>query len=590
MKWTFNTFLPQNCLILLVFLCPFAVDGILHLAYHTNVQRAVARQREKANTMRDLASEEDLPPLSNAERRAQQTQEERIASTIHLAGEALANVPQERPDAFATPEREPGTPFLTEFEFLTEAVAQFRQALAANPQLTEFLRQLPQGFADGEILQILFCNLFPEQKGKRRMYADEKGRLKLNAKQRAVLRDAAVGLDYKGIAEKHGYNHRQATNIISGIRRKLDAGTLQEAVATAISMGYLDLDVMDFVNAAGRCAPQDYSTLDSMVSYLDSVKYVDNPTPWEELAAFGLFLMLASGMAANCLYVGRRTPKASGVLYRLKREDNGTFQATRIVGAGLLRAPCGVAVAPLHALNAGFQPGNLFVIHHSPFGTGMNKGEIVEIAPNGSVIRTFCGGRTQRTSLSGGRGLTFEPSGSLLVTNGASLLRFTKNGKRVRRLTDACSLDVCTNAAGDLYVARYSSRGGSLDQHTPRGKLLQRLKQLHAGEHFASVRLATNGDIVALYRNGSGSEVAVHRPDGHRRRSWEVPGAADGIIALEAQTQRVYVPCSESRCIRVYTLDGTEQVAIQFNGEVVPQALAFDNEGNLWFVGFASDA
>ena len=159
--------------------------------------RVLVHQHKKVNDMGDLEPENDPPPLSNAERRAQQTQEERIASTIHLAGEALADLPQERQDAFAEPEREPGMPFLTEFGFLTEAVAQIRQTVAANPQLAEFLHQLPQGFADGEILQILFCNLFPEQRGKRRMYADEKGKLKLNAKQRAVLRDAAIGLDYK---------------------------------------------------------------------------------------------------------------------------------------------------------------------------------------------------------------------------------------------------------------------------------------------------------------------------------------------------------------------------------------------------------
>ena len=394
----------------------------------------------------------------------------------------------------------------------------------------------------------------------------------------------------KSIAAKHEYNQRQATNIISGIRRKLGAGTLQEAVAAAISMGYLDLDVMDFVNTTGQCAPRDFSTLDSTMSYLDGARYIGNPTSWQELAAFGLFLMLASGEAAQSLYVAQCTPEAKGVLYRLKRSDNETFRLNRIIEPGLLHAPCGLTIAPLHALNAGFQPGNLFVLHHSPVCDGMNKGEIVEIAPHGRVVGKFCGGRTHTTSLSGGRGLTFEPSGSLLVTNGGSLLRFTKNGKRVKRLVNVCCGDVCTDSVGTICLARYSSRGGSLEKYTPRGKLIERFKPLPPGEYHTSARLAANGEIVTLLRTDSGSEIVIYRPDGHRRRSWEVPDAAHGIIALEEQTQRIYVPCSESRSIRVYTLDGLEQAAIELNGEVAPQSLAFDNDGNLWLVGFASDA
>lgn len=84
-----------------------------------------------------------------------------LASSLYLAGESLAPNALEEPTNYAKPDNNRSAPIVDEFDWLKTLVMQFRQALIEDPKRAELLHLLPQGLGDGEILRVLFGNLFP---------------------------------------------------------------------------------------------------------------------------------------------------------------------------------------------------------------------------------------------------------------------------------------------------------------------------------------------------------------------------------------------------------------------------------------------
>ena len=151
-------------------------------------------------------------------------------------------------------------------------------------------------------------------------------------------------------------------NILKSIETRLNTQSPQESVAVAISMGYLPLNVMEFVHETARCSPRDYSPLDCLIS-LHSLEDLPDAAQWQGLASFGMLLMLATNTASVPLVYAANPFPDSGVLYRLEPEAKGAYRARQIVGPGRLRYPSGLVIAPPAARHQGFNPGSVYVVH-----------------------------------------------------------------------------------------------------------------------------------------------------------------------------------------------------------------------------------
>ncbi len=442
------------------------------------------------------------------------------------------------------------------------------------------------GFGDGEILRVLFCNLFPKQKDRRKVYKKKNGKPVLSDSQRDLLQLAATGMPQMKIARELGCTHRNIIHQLQNIRRKLNANTLQEAVAVAISMGYLPLSVMEFIAGASGCAPKDFSTLDCLVSYTAGINDLTNVTSWQELAAFGLLLMLTAGTAIGPIWYAHSI-QANGALYRLQRRIDRTYHARHIAESGLLHVPRGIAVAPPAAKRKGFQPGHVFVLHSRTTLSGMNAQEIIEFTPEGSVVRAFCGGRTVNTSLNSGGGLGFAHSGALLVTTNTSLLRFSEGGNSVENITNWCCSDIDADAEGNLYLAHYSGRGCSIGIYSRHGKLRRTVAPLPPFTNFLGLRVTTEGAMLGLQWRGADEEtiMLVYDEYGTEQRCWRIPHAAHGAFALDKQKEWVYVACRDPSELLVYTLEGTLRQRIPLDSGFVPYAVTLAHDGSLWLIG-----
>ena len=521
--------------------------------------------------------------------------EAKIASALYLAGEAL--IADDVPTVpYAAPENDNYSPIVADFDWLKALVAQFRQALAEDPRRAELLRFLPQGLGDGDILRVLFGNLFPEHRNRRKQLHDATGKKKLTETQIEILRLTARGKTPTQIARERKCANANVTNILTSIEQRLNTSSPQESVVVALSMGYLPFDIMNWVNELAQCGARDYSFLDSLVSYA-SLESSADPLPWQELASFGLLLMLAS--ATTQLphdFAALETP-LNGVLYRLTPRLDGKYDTQQVVGTGLLRNPNGLAIAPHDASKEGFTRGNLFIAHDRDRVSGMNWREIVEFTPEGTFVRSFCGSNAIGTNLAGPVRVAFSASGALLATSNDGLLRFGANGMRVRRLNGWCGVDVCVDAKELLYHARYSTRGGSIGVYTETGRLKREFAPLPPRASFGGVRVGgkdevTTRDCFAALRvdDGVAMMLICDAETGDTVRCWRVPGATNGPFAFDVQADRLYVPCREPASIAVYTRAGTLQTRIAISDGVVPRSIALAPEGVLWLLGTQENA
>jgi hypothetical protein len=179
-------------------------------------------------------------------------------------------------------------------------------------------------------------------------------------------------------------------------------------------MGYLPIDVMDFVRKTANCAPRNNSALDYMICCMSGVEEREDLTVWQNVAAFGL-LLLACGASMEPQHFAAEVRLPQGRVWRAYPLSNGTYRVQPLVGPGRLRGPIGIAVAPPAAERQGVTPGHLFINSYLPALSGKNYQEIVEFTPEGAEVRAFTGGRTFRTGLGTSHGMTFAPDGALLA-------------------------------------------------------------------------------------------------------------------------------------------------------------------------------
>ena len=285
--------------------------------------------------------------------------EEALVSALYFAGEAL--IP-DRPETVCLTAESDEKPLLEDFDWLVRLIAAFREALAENPRRAELLRVLPQGLADGKNLRVLYANLFPEQRDPRKPFLDAKGKPVLTAKQVEILCETAQGKSPGKIAVERRCTETNITNILNSIKKRLNADTAQEAVAVAISMNYLPIDVLEWIRTAGNCHPKDYSALDTLISNSSDIETLPEPAYWRDLASFGLLLLLSSRTGTVAQSLEAQKKPANGILVCIKAQPNGTYLTRQLIEPGLLRTPTGIAVAPLGAERKGFTRGNLFVI------------------------------------------------------------------------------------------------------------------------------------------------------------------------------------------------------------------------------------
>ena len=214
----------------------------------------------------------------------------------------------------------------------------------------------------------------------------------------------------------------------------------------------------------------------------------------------------------------------------------------------------------------------------------------MEFGIDGAEQRVFYGGRTSLSSLRDSRGMAFDASGRLLMTSGNALQRFSEGGGRVQPLIEQCCTGIALAAKERLYLAHYSSRGGSIGLYTREGKLRQTFAQLPMDTLFPCLQSLPGGEIAALRVNLNRDKpeepmMQIYNAEGEFLRCWRVEGASSGAFAFHAPQERFYIPCDTSRDIAVYAADGKLQQRIPLPADVTPYAVTFDSDGTLWLIG-----
>ncbi len=517
--------------------------------------------------------------------------EAQMTSALYLAGEALVAEGEAEAGTYAVPENDFSAPALAEFDWLRKIVTDIRQTLDEDPRRAEMLHRLPSLLGNGEVLQVLFGNLFPEQRHRRKEAVTEDGKKRLTETQIEILVLFAQGKTPAQIAMQRGCAPANINNILKSIQTRLNTQSPQEAVAVAIAMGHLPLDVMKFVNETARCFARDYSPLDCQIS-AHSLENLSDIAQWQELASFGMMLMLATNAASVPLGYAANPSPSSGVLYCLEPEAGKVYRARQIVGPGRLRYPAGLAIAPPAARRQDFTPGRVYVVHKRAIREGLNQQEVIEFMPDGAEQRVFYGGRSTLAALSDGKGMAFDASGRLLMTSGNALQRFTNGGGHVQPLILQCCTCIALAAKERLYLAHYSTRGGSIGLYTREGKLRRTFAQLPMDTYFPGLQSLPGGELAALRCSNSREKpeepmMQIYDAEGEFLRCWRAEDAYHGPFAFHAQEERFYIPCNTSRDIAVYAADGKLQQRIPLPADVTPHAVTFSNDGTLWLVGTA---
>jgi DNA-binding CsgD family transcriptional regulator len=484
--------------------------------------------------------------------------------------------------AWAEPTCDDSVPTMYDFSWLVELVKHIRYVIAEDPSRAELLRSVPLAVERSDILQVLFAGLFPHQhEAQQQAYISQK---RLTSIQLEVLAAVATGATSGQIAEQRGCTISNVNNILKSIERRLGTGSPQESVALAISMGLLPLNVMDFVRRAGNCEPSDFDALGWNVS-ANGLANVEDAGSWQEIAACGLFLMLAVNTVSAPLRPEGEARPASGIICRIEPETRCAEMVTRVVDTGRLCLPCAIAIAPLAGERHGFTPGSLFVVSYLRSQAGLNLQEIVEYSRDGKELRRFCGGRTVSARLSGCNDLAFASDGALLATGGGALLRFTRGGDCVEPHVLECCTSVCPRGKGGFSLAHSSSRGGSIGDYTGRGTLRRTFAQTLPGVQLSCLRSLRDGSVAVMRSIGEAGTVEIYDAGTAPKQCWSVPAASYGGFAFNDSGDRLYIACPADCSIAVYSLAGRLLERIQLGERIAPAAICCGPDGAIWCVG-----
>ncbi len=230
--------------------------------------------------------------------------------------------------------------------------------------------------------------------------------------------------------------------------------------------------------------------------------------------------------------------------------------------------------------------GNLFVLNNSTPQSGLGCTEIVEFTPEGRFVRAFMGGRDMETRLTLGHALTFAADGSLLAATAGPSLRFCKGGAIVQPFA-GCASGVCVDTAGNVYVAQTSSLGCVISKHKPDGSQILTFGTTPAGINYGGMAVDSCGYVYIIRRDLDCCELNIYDTEGVLQNTLNIQGLHPGVPAIDAQ-DRLYLPCSHTSDIKVYTSDGRPIQTIALPAGMQPFGVATTGAGGLWISGTLS--
>ncbi len=512
--------------------------------------------------------------------------DEDLVTTVLRAAEQLA-APPHRHDtgfapSFATPEDYNESVLPPDFDRLLSVVGHIHSLFAHDPRLARQASYAREAFGDGETLRILFQSLFPKQRSVPNLDSD--GTPILTGREVDILREAACGITNEEIATRLNIALRTVTTHFSRIYKKLNVQRPMQAVARAISMGYLNLDVLDIIAGASHTSARNYRLFDTLVSNMSPLDQGIHDTTFRPLAEFGLLLMILAGRAAA-------QEKADETQVKLRHAAicglDSRGKVIQVFGAEHLRGICGMAVAPRQAARQGFTPGHLFVVGDTGHPqNGLNTVSIREFTPEGRFIREFCGGREIGTRLVSGCA-TFHADGRLLVASGSStdaILAFRRGGATVRRFANTIPSSFCVRPSGEIYMVHGSSAGNTIRVLDAAGKIQHKFGLTPAGVNYSGIVVNSQGHTWIIRTENEAVTLAEFAPDGTQLRTLSLPGLLFAHLAVDRH-DRLYVPCRRSGDVKVLSPDGKLVHQFDLRGKIAPYAVAISDEGRIWVTG-----
>jgi DNA-binding CsgD family transcriptional regulator len=521
----------------------------------------------------------------------QSVMEERLMSTLLLAGERLADTQRSKPNLrldtrHAVPVGEDALPLMDDPNSLHDFVRMTQMWAESEPRRKEFLHQLRVAFTDGDMLRVLFRNLFPDAKPV--VHIGRDGKWQLKPRQVEVLRELAAGLSQKEIAERLFIVEKTVENHIQAIYNQLELTGAERrpirAVTRAMAMGYLDLDAFDYIAGASQANLRDFGIFNTLVGYMKNMGSLSQAEreSLQCIAECGLLLLIMSGaMHGRLLDSIAKQQDCSGRIAEIG--SNG--QVVRLFGTERLRFVRDIAIAPLLAARQGFTPGNLFVANSLFLRQGMNENEIVEFTPDGDFVRAFCGGPDIRTKLGSNLSLCFAPDGRLLAGSSSApdaVVAFKEGGGKVQRFALCCPNHI-TASENRVYVTHYSGWGCNIRVFDTKGREIQTIGGTSSGVAYAGIAVSSRGLICVVRDDDKVSVIDIFDTDGALLKSLPVPGYIHGTIAMKARNC-IIACCRESGDVLSLSLDGRVENRIHLSDYLLPRYVAVDARGHL-FVG-----
>jgi DNA-binding CsgD family transcriptional regulator len=525
--------------------------------------------------------------------------DQNIVTTVYRACEPLAAEfgPYSAPSGmtFARPEDWDESAIPASFDELYDILRRIRALMASDTRLAAQASAIREAFGDGETLQIMFRQMFPGQGPRTRRNKD--GSPLLTEREVEVLREVAADRTHEEIGKRLHIAPRTVGTHLNHIYAKLNVQRPLQAVARAISMGYLDMDALDIVTDAGSNGPRNWNLFDSMVTSVPATTAPEYDATLRPLAEFGLLLMTVAG---HTRFLQEQNGSIAKQRASIVCEIDGRGEVVRSFGADRLRGNCSIVIAPPHAAQQGFTPGHLYVNHLLPASDGLQTNAISEFTPDGRFVRTFGGGREIGARLTNTGGMTFHPDGRLLVPSGGwtdAILAFSNGGNSVRRFINLCSTHIAVGPDRKFYATYYSSAGYRIKIYDEQGGLETALNPSGSSVGYYSIAVDSRGHLWTLHDNwAAGIQPGEHAaepdilelaPDGTLLRSLNAPGLASGQLTLDTQ-DNLYVPCQRSQDVKVYSPDGKEIRRINLRGKIAPLSVAVGEGGRAWVLGCTS--
>ncbi|HZO88886.1 MAG TPA: LuxR C-terminal-related transcriptional regulator [Chthonomonadaceae bacterium] len=510
-----------------------------------------------------------------------------LLTTLQRAAEALAapRCPADpnRPIAIpAEPEGITGMEAPDDYQRLVQVLCQIQALMGTEEKFAAQSSALFEACSQGIGLHFLLCSLLPPRKTPRVLGED--GKPLLSKREIEVLREAGKGYPYPLIADILNMAPRTVETHFQHIYRKLGRRTPLHAVVRAAELGYLEKEAVQLLEFGTVDSGRNFTRFDTLCHHGGDIDRALEAVGLRPLVEFGLLLLSISSLAARYISSYEQIYQKQGIVCALDRSGN----VVRCFGQEQMGIARCIVIAPPHAAEAGFTPGNLFIAHDYVPQRALNRGAIAEFTPQGQFVRAFCGGPEINTRLIGPLNLAFAADGALLATSGIltdAILRFDQGGRRVRRWIEGVHNDVGVGSTGQIYTIRPETDKSTIAIYTPNGSYLGRLGPVHKYELY---KLAIHScGHVYVSRNAKGRcEVHVYDPKGDKLDSWYPGGLNDGRLALD-EWDRLYVCCSESQDLKILAPDGTVERRFDLRGRLKPWAVAPGPNGQIYVCGKA---